>query len=405
MKFWLTIVNIAAALLIAGVIGLQAVVDRRSLIEDAYTESENLSKALAQETGQLFEGIGLALLTVAEEVGGGVPGTEAERFKASSGLLKALQAASQSTYAFFILDREGRLVATSRTQDPQPVDLSDVQEFVSQRDGAAGKLFVGHARLGRIGLAEGKWVINVTRRFVDVSGNFAGIVAASVSLDYMRAFYDALSVGKEGAVGLIELDGTLLMRSPFMEQQIGRRFDDSRLIQDIVNGGTRGRARGVSPADGVAGLIAFQRIEDLGVVAYVSMAEDEVLALWWQRLAFHSVVGLFAVLVLASASFVVARLVKRQRNVEVSRIARLKLVADEAAHLVAAPDVGTLLARSASISRRLVGAREAAAMTVHGLNGDSCVQIDTDPLQDTGRSATLPPTDTRLLAVYPTFSK
>ena len=390
MKRWLTIVNITVALVIAGMIALQAFIDRKTLIESAYRESENLSAALAQETRQLFGGIGLALLTVADDIQKGDAANEAERFKDSHGLLYALQAASPSTYAFFVLDRDGRLVASSRTPDPESVDLSDTHDFVAQRDGTAEALLIGHARIGRVGFANGKWIVNVSRRLVGADGEFAGIAAASVSVDYMRAFYDALRVGENGAVGLLEFDGTLLLRSPFLEDQMGRRFNDNPLVQEIVSGGVSGQAYGVSPADGVARLVAFSRIEDYGVIAYVSLAENAVLQPWWRRLAFQAIIGLLIVLVFASASIIVANLVQRQRRVEARRVARLKLLADEAAHLVTAPDVGTLLAQSASIARRLVGARQAAVTDAIGPNGGAAAQTDTDPACDASLELTLP---------------
>jgi PAS domain S-box-containing protein len=399
MRGWWIGVNVAVALLIAGIIAFQAVVDRRFLVDDALTEAENLASALAEETQHLFGGIGLALLTIADEVRSSNSGPWVQRAKASGGLLQALQQASPSTYAFFVLDRAGVLVATSRSPDPQPVDLSSTPEFAAARDGTGEMLIIGTPRLGRVGHADGQWIINLARRLVDADGNFAGMVAASISVAYMQTFFDALRIGEGASMGLLKGDGTLLLRSPFVEDQIGRRFDDSPLIQDILDGGARGRASGISPADGLRRLVGFRRIDAQGVVAFVSRAEREALAQWRRHIAFQGGIGLLTVLVFVSASVVIATLMGRQRRAEADRTARLKLVANEAGHLVAASDVQTLLAQAASMTRRLVGARQAAAMSFNGCGGAGCVEPEIGPQSDTGADAVLPASDPRLLSV------
>ncbi|RLP75118.1 response regulator [Xanthobacter tagetidis] len=399
MRGWWIGVNVAISLLIAGIIAFQALVDRRLLIDAAFRETDNLASALAEETQHLFGGIGLALLTIADEVRSGSAAPWAMRARATEELLYALQAASPSTYSYYILDEEGRLVATSRTPNLQPVDPSDLPEFAAARDGSGQALIIGTPRWGHVGPADGKWIINLARRLVDAEGNFAGMAAASVSVSYMRSFFDALRVGDHGSIGLLKSDGTLLLRSPFIEDHIGRKFDDSRFIADILERGPNGQSEGVSPADGIRRLVSFRRTDAQGIVAFVGLAEREVLARWWNNIAFQGAIGLLTILVFVSASVVIAVLVDRQRRAEADRTTRLKLVANEAGHLVAAPDVETLLAQAGSIARRLVGARQGAAVSFNGSDGIGCFKADLDPALVTGPDAVLPASDPRLLTV------
>ena len=147
-------------------------------------------------------------------------------------MLADRQAGSAGTYAYFVLDAQGRLVASSRTPQPEPTDLSDTPEFRVHRERRETTLYLGPPRLGRVGYAQGRWIVNASRRIETPDGQFAGVVAAVVSLEHLRRFYDKLRLGEQGAVGLFSAEGVLIARSPWVERFLGQDFSNQAVYRE-----------------------------------------------------------------------------------------------------------------------------------------------------------------------------
>lgn len=126
------------------------------------------------------------------------------------------------------------MVATSRTPNPRPVDLSGIPDFTVHRDGEHRGLYIGPPRLGRVGHAEGRWISNISRRIESGDGRFAGVVAAVLSLDYLLSFYDTLSIGEQGVVGLLSTDGIMIARGPFRDWWDYDEWSDGKGIYRLV---------------------------------------------------------------------------------------------------------------------------------------------------------------------------
>jgi hypothetical protein len=59
---------------------------------------------------------------------------------------------------------------------------------------------------------------------------------------YFQKFYDQFEIGKNGAVLLANADGTLLVRRPFAEVNIGRSLRDSHIFRELLPRGPTGDA-------------------------------------------------------------------------------------------------------------------------------------------------------------------
>ena len=355
--------NIVVAAILAGVIALKAVSDREQVIESAYQSAENLSGALAKETQQTLAAMDLGLSTAAEAIApliavGEAPTAEINRILANR------QSASAVTFDHLFLGPTGALVATSRTPRPDPINLSHLPEFAVHRDHDDGGFVIGTAHKALGGSAKDRWIVNVSRRVDRPDGGFGGVVIASLSLDHILDFYETLRVGQGGTVGLLGSDGSLLVRSPFVERLVGKPFADT-LFQRARTGADRGRSLGTGSVDNIARLIAYRRVDGLGVV-YVGMAQEEVLSAWWNRVIFDALIGTLAMALFLGASIATAHYFRRRWEWQERRSSRLKLIAEESATIVRFDDVPELLNHVTEVARRLIGAHQSATSLTQG---------------------------------------
>ncbi len=379
------LVNLVVAAVLAAVLALQLVADRRQVEALAYRDVENLSEALAEHTRQAFAGIDFAIATVAEALRdpavAGDPG-------ALHRMLAARQRVSPSTFAFFVLDARGGLRASSRAPGVAPVDLSGQPEFQAHRDAADAGLYIGPPRMGRVGHARDRWIFNVTRRLEDSDGRFAGVIAAAVSIDQLLEFYSAIKTGEDGVVGLLNRDGVIVARSPLTENVIGMDVSDTHVFRERLLAGERGSFVAASQADGVERITAFERVADARALVYVGLGRDEVLGAWRRRAVFQGTVVGLALAMFAAASYAIWVHLSRRRRWEVRRSEHLKLLAGAFQDLARQPDVDSLMSRLAQVSRGLIGVRDTSAEAYTGASGEPGSVERATGASATGASAT-----------------
>ena len=359
LRSYVILANIVVLCVVTAVVGLQARADRQQVLDEAGAHTLNLANALAEHSRQTLATIDLGLRGVAQAVREAPPGTQQAALLHES--LAQRQAVSAATFAFFVLDQDGRLAATSRTPRPDPVDLSEYPEFKVHATQAGNTLYIGPPRKGRIGFAAGRWIVNVTRRIDHPDGRFAGVAAASVSLDQMLSFYDALRLGRDGVVGLYSPEGLLIVRSPFVEDYVGRDFGDHAIFREVMSRKERGLYRSTYSTDGITRLSAFRRVADGSAIVYVGVGQDEVLAPWRDRLMVQAGIGALAVLMFAGASVIALAYITRRQAWERQRSMRLQAIADASTRLVRAPDIDGVLRQAADSARSLIGAHHAVA--------------------------------------------
>ena len=88
----------------------------------------------------------------------------------------------------------------------KPIDISDREHFKFQVNNTSDTLFISTPVVGR---ASGKWSVQLTRRFLNKDGTFAGIVIASMDPAYFTSFYDQVNLGADTSVAMIGSDGVV----------------------------------------------------------------------------------------------------------------------------------------------------------------------------------------------------
>ncbi len=186
-----------------------------------------------------------------------------------------------------LYDNQGRWLMSSNRPIPVGANSRDRAYFIHHRDDPSREPFIGPPIQSR---SNREWVITISRRFNDAQGQFAGVVAVTLGVENFLRVFGKIDVGRDGAIGLSYTDGTLLVRYPFREQDMGRNFSKSPIYAKYLVEQSVGTASYTSSLDGVERLYAFRKSETLPLITTVALGKDEALAAWRTEAALSAVV-------------------------------------------------------------------------------------------------------------------
>ena len=350
----LTAANLFAISVIAGVIIYEVANDRGRVIADATADAENLRDVLAEHTRQTFSALDTALLSIAETVD--VTNlSSSQTYQA----LRVRQGVATSTYAMYVIDAEGRLAATSRSPWAEAVDMSNRPMFNAHRLDPDLDLRIAAPRMGELGYAMGRWIVNVSRRLYNADRSFAGVVAAAVSIEYLMNFYDALRVGKDGVVGMLRDDATVIARSPRDPSILGRELQSTVLFQNLLPYVDQGVYRAPFVTDGVERITAYKRVAGYPAVVYVGLSVEERLAPWYRRAVIDGFAGLIAIGMMGGILFLFLRRLDEREEESAARVERILELVEASSELIDCETVDEALRRSADLARHIVPCHQA----------------------------------------------
>jgi diguanylate cyclase (GGDEF)-like protein len=106
-----------------------------------------------------------------------------------------------------IIDEKGIARASNVRPRRSPlIDVSDRDHFRFHVENPGDQLYISKPVIGR---ASHQWSIQVTRRFSNADGSFAGVVVASLDPGHLTKFYDKIDFGLSASISLIGSDGVI----------------------------------------------------------------------------------------------------------------------------------------------------------------------------------------------------
>jgi diguanylate cyclase (GGDEF)-like protein len=121
--------------------------------------------------------------------------------------------------AIQVFDAEGRLTVDASTLDPAPENRSDEEYFWVHRDQPDAGLFISRPMLHH-----GAYAIVMSRRITAADGRFLGVVAGSIRFSYFHDLFGRLNLGAADSITVLRHDGSIIMRTPFDLDLIGRNI-------------------------------------------------------------------------------------------------------------------------------------------------------------------------------------
>ena len=129
-----------------------------------------------------------------------------------------------------VFDADGRLTVDASTLDPVPEDRSDEEYFRVHRDEPDIGLFISRPMLHH-----GAYAIVLSRRITGEDGRFLGVVAGSIRFSYFHDLFSRLRLGPDDVITVFRGDGTVIMRTPFDLDVIGRNLSHLPDIRRVLS--------------------------------------------------------------------------------------------------------------------------------------------------------------------------
>jgi diguanylate cyclase (GGDEF)-like protein len=195
--------------------------------------------------------------------------------------------------AIQVFDPEGRLTIDASTLDPISEDRSDEEYFAAHRDNPDAGLFISRPMLHR-----GAYAVVLSRRITGEDGRFLGVVAGSIRFSYFHELFGRLSLGPDDTITVLRPDRTIIMRTPFDLDIIGKNMGD-RPSWNPAQLQISGSYSGVGPVDSVPRLYV-RRSGTSPLFVVVGKPWSSIFSLW------RTEATRIGAIVLALISFVLA---------------------------------------------------------------------------------------------------
>ena len=187
--------------------------------------------------------------------------------------------------SLWLLDAEGRIVFNSSGRYLGD-DVADRPFFTHHRDDPAAEFAIHVPVKSR---ATGQWYMTLTRPWRHADGSLAGVIVATPERSYFEATWSPEEIGDASSVALFHRDGVLLLRSPYQEEAMGRRFDQSPLFAELLPESPQGTFQNTSVVDGLQRLLAYRTLSAYPeLVIVVGQPLEQVLAPWRRHVTIAS---------------------------------------------------------------------------------------------------------------------
>ncbi|GAC1624701.1 MAG: diguanylate cyclase [Bradyrhizobium sp.] len=273
--------QISAKLLIASsvatVIGFSAIcasvmIDMRHGEEELARQTlENLASSIDSEISRNIELYDLSLRAVASNMV--MPELKSVSRPIRHLILFDHAATAKHFGAIQVFDAAGRLAIDASTLDPPAEDRSDEEFFQVHRDRPEAGLFISRPMLHR-----GAYAIVLSRRITGTDGRFLGVVAGSIRFSYFHDLFGRLRLGPEDIITVLRRDATVIMRTPFDLDIIGKNLGHVPGVVRVLSEPS-GSYSGLGALDNVPRLMVW-RDGTKPLVVLVGKPWSSILSLW-----------------------------------------------------------------------------------------------------------------------------
>jgi diguanylate cyclase (GGDEF)-like protein/PAS domain S-box-containing protein len=323
---------------------------REALLKSAESEMANLARSLTQHAEDSLDLLDSGLVGVVSrlEMDGTDPATIAKLQK----VLEARRNAIHRIHGFAIIDERGRWLTSSGAVTSA---LSDDLFFRHHRQSPDRGAFTGPPVQN---IADGEWIITLSRRFNHPDGSFAGVVLGSIDASYLSRFYGQFEVGHLSSLTLMHANGRVIARSPDNAQYVGRDVSSKPLFANPALRVEAGAYRFTSSMDGAEKISFFRRSDRFPLVMLATARKDELLASWRSAALMRMLFMLALALLIAIIGTFLVRQLLRGRHMAValaSKEASFRLLAEGSSDLVTRIGLDDRISYASPSSIRIVG--------------------------------------------------
>ncbi|MFL4981544.1 MAG: ATP-binding protein [Xanthobacteraceae bacterium] len=282
-------------------------------IQESERRANNLALILTEHLQRSVDAVDAALVQLSvhsQRVGG--PKAAADTWIP---ILRAAQAGAGWDSSISVIDETGQITASTMTEviGRSRRDLPSFERLANDPD--SGLVADPPFRSS----FTGQLLLPLARRLTARDGSFAGIVVAMVRPEQLRAFYRSVDVGPHGLISVLHPAGRVVFREPSRQDPIGRPAQNDPIFLAQRQSPRSGELRGPLWEGGLPFLTAYRSLSSPALLVAVSLAVQDVLAVWWQVTLLA--IGLTAAL--GSALLLAAVLIMREIRDRTAATARL----------------------------------------------------------------------------------
>ncbi len=257
--------------------------DRRDeALARSHRETSNLGTVLAGQSARSLQAVDL-VMREAQSLVASLGVATPDQFRGLMGtsgihqfLAERVRGLPQAN-ALSLIDDKGKIVAFSRTWPTPAIDTADRDFYTHFRAVDDRSIFIGEPVINKF---TGAWVITLTRRIDAPNGTFLGIVLGVVEVRYFEEFYRTIAINSGESVALFRRDGTMLVRYPGRDGEIGKRLPPqaewfARIADE--NGATY---RSPGYLDDIPRIVSIHPVGDFPLVSSVAIEEAAALSDW-----------------------------------------------------------------------------------------------------------------------------
>ncbi|XTZ36537.1 diguanylate cyclase [Salmonella enterica] len=289
-------------------------------VADAERSTINISVSQARQAEDTFLQIELVLRDLRRYLPAqGVTTIDTQRVNSYLNEMKERLPQIQSLTVY---DTQGFMKASSFGEAPTLTSSIDRDYFAYHLHNRHAGIHIGNVIRSR---SFGDLVVPVSLRISDNAGGFAGVLLATIKIDYFRHFYSYFELENRDLLALLNVDGTVLYVRPFGDEIINRNISDSPLFTQVLSKKDRGNATWVATLDKVERIYGFARLERYPLVVVAGYDKP---ALWngWLKESLPDIV-LNAMLLIGT--LLMGVIIFRQVRLNVSNQVELAALRDE----------------------------------------------------------------------------
>ena len=231
--------------------------------------------------------------------------------------MRGLLATVPHIFNIVVADENGQLVVSTAAWPTPAINVGDRDYFKTARARLDGRLSTSVPIRNRI---DGNQTIVFARRLETPSGEFAGIIFASVNSNYFEAIYGSTQSIRSLIFNLIREDGTILFRHPDATGFAGKKLSQEAAWQDALHSGKRS-FRILAKADSNYRYVSVRPVPEYPLFVNISVTENVALAGWLRRSA---MIGLGSAALLLCSIYLLIAITRQVRFLSKSEASLLQ---------------------------------------------------------------------------------
>jgi len=281
---------------LTGLMGWTIWQERSDQLAESKITTDNMARSLARHADDTFKAADTSLLGLSERVA--FDGTSQPMLDRLHRLLVLRVQELPQLQGLSVMDKNGLRLVSSLTGKDENINNSNREYF---------QYHLHHDTSGpHIGIpfqahSSGEWVIPLSRRLNDASGDFAGVILATLSIQYFTDFYQTFDIGNEGAITLVLNDGIQIARQPLLPDSLGKNLSRGPLYKAYMASNGSGSAMIKSNQDGIERLNGYQRLTYYPLFITVALSKYEILSSWRRLFIVRGLITLGIIILLVVA--------------------------------------------------------------------------------------------------------